>query len=217
PEELETLAGRSDLSPHQLYKVVFKESHMVEPAEGQEFELQEYYDHPERYRGTFEKYLPHLDVLVNCIFWTERYPRLVTLDWCRERFAETTSPRLKVIGDISCDVGGSIQCTVEATTLGNPVYIYDPVSGSHEFGYQGRGLTILAVDNLPAALARESSTFFGNALSGLVPELAAASWDGELEESGLPPELERAVIVWRGRLTPDYRYLEEHLVAGDVK
>ncbi|TNF71422.1 MAG: hypothetical protein EP299_11835, partial [Acidobacteria bacterium] len=32
PEELETLAGRSDLSPHQLYKVVFKESHMVEPA-----------------------------------------------------------------------------------------------------------------------------------------------------------------------------------------
>jgi alpha-aminoadipic semialdehyde synthase len=214
PEELETLAGRSDLSPHHLYKVVFKESHMVEPALGQEFQLQEYYDHPERYRAAFERYLPHLDILVNCIFWTDRYPRLVTLDWCRDAFAEGASPKLKVIGDISCDVGGSIECTVEATTLGNPVFTYDPITASHDFGHQGRGLTIVAVDNLPAALARESSTFFGDALTGLLPALAAARWDGKLDESGLPPELRRAVIVWRGQLSPDFRYLEEHLRAN---
>jgi alpha-aminoadipic semialdehyde synthase len=213
PEELETLAGRSDLSPHHLYKVVFEERHMVEPTEGQEFQLQEYYDHPERYRSTFERHLTHLDVLVNCIFWTERYPRLVTLDWCGERFAEGAGPKLKVIGDISCDVGGSIQCTVEATSLGDPVYTYDPITGNHSFGHQGRGLTILAVDNLPAALARESSAFFGDALSGFVPDLAAARWDGELHESGLPPELQRAVIVWRGKLTADFQYLKECLPA----
>ena len=217
PEELETLAGRSDLSAHHLYKVVFKESHMVEPVQGQEFQLQEYYDHPERYRAAFERYLPHLDVLVNCIFWTDRYPRLVTLDWCRDAFAGDTNPKLKVIGDISCDVGGSIECTVEATTLGDPVYTYDPVTGSHGFGHQGRGLTIVAVDNLPAALARESSTFFGDTLKGLLPALAAARWDGELAESGLPPELQRAVIVWRGQLSPEFRYLEEHLHALDVQ
>jgi len=121
-----------------------------------------------------------------------------------------------VIGDISCDVGGSIQCTVEATSLGNPVYTYDPVTGSHSFGHEGRGLTILAVDNLPAALARESSAFFGEALSAFVPDLARARWDGELHDSGLPPELQRAVIVWRGSLTPDYQYLEGHLPAPGV-
>jgi alpha-aminoadipic semialdehyde synthase len=217
PEELETLNQRSNLSPHHVCKVVFKEAHMVEPAEGQEFQLQEYYDHPERYRGAFEKFLPQLDVLVNCIFWTERYPRLVTLDWCREQFAADASPKLKVIGDISYDAGGSIQCTVEATSLGNPVYTYDPVTGSHSFGHEGRGLTILAVDNLPAALARESSAFFGEALSAFVPDLARARWDGELHDSGLPPELQRAVIVWRGSLTPDFQYLEGHLPAPGVE
>ncbi|MBM4320940.1 MAG: hypothetical protein FJ125_13555, partial [Deltaproteobacteria bacterium] len=61
-----------------LYKVVFAEEHMVEPREpGQPFVLQDYYDHPERYRATFARFLPALTMLINGIYWTERYPRLV--------------------------------------------------------------------------------------------------------------------------------------------
>ncbi|MBD3237380.1 MAG: hypothetical protein GF330_11790, partial [Candidatus Eisenbacteria bacterium] len=59
-----------------IYKVVFREEDLVAPRDAsQHFELQDYYDHPEKYRSVFDEHTPHLDVLVNCIFWTARYPR----------------------------------------------------------------------------------------------------------------------------------------------
>ena len=72
PEEVATVAASTDYSRHHIYKAVFKEWHMVEPASPDGvFELQDYYDHPEKYRGVFEQYIPHLTVLVNAIFWTK--------------------------------------------------------------------------------------------------------------------------------------------------
>ena len=54
PEEVPALAAGGSASRHHLYKTVFKEWHMVEPKEpGATFELQDYYQHPEKYRGTF--------------------------------------------------------------------------------------------------------------------------------------------------------------------
>jgi len=44
-----------------------------------------------------------------------------------------------------------------------------------------------------------------------VPGLLAADYDSTLEASGLPPEIQRAVIVYNGRLTKDYEYLNTHL------
>ena len=99
PEELAEIAASGDGSRHHLYKVVFKEWHMVEPVSPSgAFELQDYYDHPEKYQGVFDRYLFHLTVLVNAIFWTERYPRLVTKAYLRELFGAATEPRLRVIG-----------------------------------------------------------------------------------------------------------------------
>jgi hypothetical protein len=31
------------------------------------------------------------------------------------------------------------------------------------------------------------------------------------EEVALPPEIKRAVIVYQGKLTPNYRYLDQYL------
>ncbi len=62
-----------------LFKVVFKEEHMAAPRDpGEPFDLRTYYDHPERFRPTFDRYVDRLTMLVNCIYWEERYPRLVT-------------------------------------------------------------------------------------------------------------------------------------------
>jgi len=67
-----------------LVQVVFKEQDMVRPRKpGAVFELQDYYDHPGGYEGCFDEHLAHLDVLVNTIYWDERYPRLVTREWAR--------------------------------------------------------------------------------------------------------------------------------------
>jgi hypothetical protein len=44
-----------------------------------------------------------------------------------------------------------------------------------------------------------------------VPAIAGAHWTAPWGQLDLPDEIERAVIVHRGALTPEYRYLEKHL------
>ncbi|MBN1859463.1 hypothetical protein JW848_09695 [Candidatus Bipolaricaulota bacterium] len=211
PEELSGIHASPRLSPFVIGKTVFEERHMATPIDPhQPFDLETYYHHPEVFRGRFETFLDELDVLVNCIYWEPRYPRLVTRAYLRERL-ESGDLRLQVIGDITCDIEGSIESTVRATEPDNPVYVFDPRSGEAHDGVEGEGPVVMAVEILPTELPRESSAFFSRILAGLLPGLARADFKKPIEQSGLPPELERAVIVYRGRLTPGYTYLDEHL------
>lgn len=209
PEKLATVQPAA----RECYKVVFREEHMAERAAGKSngtpFELQDYYHHPEKYRGTFFPYVQHLTALVNCIYWEPRYPRLITNAQLRELFGGPTRPRLRVIGDISCDIEGSIECTAQATEPGDPVYVCEPRTGQMRSGVAGNGPVILAVDILPCELPVDSSTHFGHSLGPLLPALAEADFSKPLDQCGLPPELTRATIVYQGKLTEPYRYLEE--------
>ncbi len=212
PEELPALADRGDLSRHHLYKIVFKEWHTVEPASrDQAFDLQDFYARPEKYRGVFEQYVPHLSVLVNAIYWTQRYPRLVTKASLKELFTSQSAPRLRVIGDISCDVEGAIECTVKATEPGDPIYVYNPISEEVTDGHEGPGIVIMAVEILPAELPREASADFSRVLAPFIPAIAHCDYTAPFEECTLPPEIKRAVIAYQGQLTPDYRYIQEFL------
>ncbi|MDX1389385.1 MAG: hypothetical protein R3344_09355, partial [Acidobacteriota bacterium] len=179
------------------------------------FDLQEYYGHPERYRGEFGRHVRYLTVLMNCIYWTPKYPRLVTRRLLRELFAGGVTPRLRVIGDISCDVEGAIECTLRATQPDDPVYVYLPSEDRIVSGVTGQGPVVLAVDNLPAELPRESSRDFGDALLPFVGPLARADFGAPLETLELPDAIKRAIIVLRGRLTPDFAYLAEHAARAD--
>ncbi len=194
------------------YKVVFHEKHMVERIDpSSPFDLQEYYDHPELYRGQFPQYLPNLTVLIVGVYWDARYPRLITGDLLREMYGGSEKPRLRVIGDISCDIEGSVQCTVRATDADNPVYVYEPATGETRDGVIGDGPVVLAVDHLPCELPIDSSVYFSRSLRPFIPGLAQADFEASLADSGLPPELARATILYRGSLTEPYRYLEEFL------
>lgn len=198
-------------SRDRIYQVVFKEEDMVEPKDPQRnFVLNDYYSHPERYRSQFERHLPYLSVLVNCIYWDSRYPRLVTKDYFRRRFEEN-GLRLVVIGDISCDIEGSIELTVKTTNPGAPFFVYDPVTGAAVDGIYGTGVAIMAVDNLPCELALDSSREFGELLLPYIPALAKADFRLNLERLKLPPPLRRALILHRGKLTPEFRYIEKFL------
>ncbi len=198
-----------------VYKVVFREEHLVRPRDPEAaFVLQDYYDNPERYEGCFARYLPHLTVLLNGIFWTEAYPRLATLADVKALFGGAEAPHLRVIGDVSCDIGGSVECTVRATTLDAPVFVYEPATGESPAGVAGEGPVVLAVDNLPCELPAEASEAFGTVLAELLPELARADLSLPLAEAGLPGPLRRAVVVHRGELTPAFRHLEAHLQAA---
>ena len=199
----------------EIFKVVFKEEHIVRPADSAgAFDLQDYYRNPERYRGCFEEHLRYLDVLVNAIYWEERYPRLVTREWARTNCLAGAQPRLKVIGDISCDIEGSIELTLKATKPDCPCYVYDPVTDTVHDGVSGNGPAIMAVDNLPCEFPRESSQYFSAVLCDMVYSLAAADWQADFDQLDLPLHLKKAVIVHKGELTPSYRYLQQHLVPG---
>jgi saccharopine dehydrogenase (NAD+, L-lysine forming) len=211
PFELDEIFEHGVQDGHAIWKVVFREEHLVEPVkDGKPFILQEYYEHPERYRGVFSKYLPYLTMLVNCIFWTPKYPRLLTKSEAR-RLYRLGHKRLRAVADISCDVEGSCECTVRATTPGNPVYVYDVKEDDAVDGVAGNGPAILAVDNLPCELPRESSTYFSSVLAEYIPPLIKCDFSADFDWLALPQPLKNALILHRGQFTPNYRYMKKFL------
>lgn len=212
-EELPELAEKPIAEVGPILTVVFKEEHLVEPRSPQaQFVLSDYYARPGNYRGVFERHLPHLDLLVNAIYWEPRYPRLVTVDWVKRNYAGAQPPpRLQVIGDISCDIGGSIEITLKAPQPDNPCFNYDPHEGVARDGVEGDGPVVMSIDNLPCEIPAESSTHFSTALKGMLPDLVDVDFAADFPSLNLPSYLKKAVVVHRGELTPDYRYLQEYL------
>ncbi len=210
--ELENVAKSSVDKVGALISVVFREEDMVETKSSDaQFVLQDYYQRPENYRGVFQKYLPNLDMLMNAIYWEEKYPRLVTHKWAKSNYGADKTPRLQVIGDISCDIEGSIEMTLKAPQPDTPCYVYDPSSRSITDGVEGNGPVIMAVDNLPCELPRESSEHFSQVLRDMVPHLAQADFTSDFGSLHLPSYLKKAVITHRGELTPNFRYLQDSL------
>ena len=78
-------------------------------------------------------------------------------------------------------------------------------------GWEGDGPVIMAVDILPAELPRDASIHFGDTLEEFVPAIARADYGASYESLDLPGPIKRALILHRGRLTPDYEYMSEYL------
>lgn len=209
PQQLHSIDHEN--APDMIYKVVFKEEDMVERNDrSSPFDLQEYYDHPERYHSIFHRYLPYLSVVMNCIYWDDRYPRLVTKDLIKE-MVEKDTLKLQVIGDISVDVNGGIEMTSKVTTPDRPSYVYNPSTDQITDDLSSKGVAIMAVDNLPCELPKESSKEFSTALFPFIPSMVNADFSTSFEDLSLPSEIKQAVIVHQGRLTSPYEYLQKFL------
>jgi alpha-aminoadipic semialdehyde synthase len=206
--ELLSLADSGNVRRDAVYSVVFKEEDTVVPAApGAEFSLQDFFKNPGNYRSRFADYLPHLTVLMNAIYWQAGNPRLVTKEALRNLFGQSQKPRLRVIGDISCDIEGAVEATVRHTQPGSPSYTYNPADDATADGFDGQGVVIMAVDNLPCEIPGESSADFSEILRDFVAPIAGADYAAEFDRVALPPELKKALILHRGQLTPDYAYL----------
>ncbi|MHA1211497.1 MAG: bifunctional lysine ketoglutarate reductase /saccharopine dehydrogenase family protein [Candidatus Heimdallarchaeota archaeon] len=214
PDELEALANNPDKEECKkwLYKVIFKEEHMVCPKDDDYcFELQDYYKNPQKYDGVFaENYLEYITVLVNGAYWSAKYPRSVSKRELKNLYSGE-KPRLRFIGDISCDVEGGIEGTIRISYIDRPFYVYDPFKDIAIEGVVGKGPVILAIDHLPTEIPRDASEFFSTTLMPFTPTIAKANFKGTFEESNLPPEIKRAAILWRGKFTPDFEYIGEFL------
>jgi saccharopine dehydrogenase (NAD+, L-lysine forming) len=109
---------------------------------------------------------------------------------------------IKIIADITCDINGSVPCTLRATTIQNPVYDYDVICENIvENVYKNpHHISVMAVDNLPAELPYNASEMFGEQLTKYIfPILMGASDDTDI--------LTRATIAEMGNITKKFDYL----------
>ena len=212
PSRLSEFFRKKNFSARRVYKTVFKEEDMVRPkAVKEKFDLQEYYDHPERYKPVLEKSIPYLTVFVNAIFWSPRYPRFLTKKFLKKIYGRDARPRLRVVGDISCDIDGGVECTITCTNPAEPVFTYIVAEDISVVGFEGRGPVVMAVDNLPAEISLESSIYFSQAILPFIPGLVAADFSNGFARCHLLSPLKRAVILFRGELTPDYEYMRNFI------
>ncbi len=212
PEDLLKLKNQENLPNNVVYKVIFKEEHISKLSnnDDRDFDLQHYYKNPENYTNNFEQYIPNLSILMNCMYWDTRYPRIFTKSFAKELYSQG-NPKIIVVGDITCDPDGSIEFTHKGTAIEDPVFVYDPIKNEPAMGFSGNGILVMAVDILPSELPRDSSVAFSEALYNLVAPVANADFSAPLSELNLPGFIKRALILKNGKLTPDFEYISKYL------
>ena len=119
----------------------------------------EFYKHPELYKSSFMKYAKYADIFIAGHYHSFGSPYLFT----RED-AKTIDFNLKVIADISCDIDGPVASTIRPSTINEPIYGYNPnTEQEDDFNKEGV-VAVMAINNLPCELPKDSSKYFGNKL-----------------------------------------------------
>jgi hypothetical protein len=162
------------------------------------FSRNDFHAHPEAYKCLFSKYIPQTDLLMNGIYWDAHIARLF-----EKQDIQRSDWRTSVIADITCDTDGSVPINVGASTIADPVYGIDRKKGEKVQPFQNTRNTIdvMAVDNLPNELPRDSSEYFGAHFEKFVlKELLGGNSD----------IIDRATICDNGKLTSHYEYLSDY-------
>ena len=159
----------------------------------------EYFNNPKLFKSNFYKYSNATDILINAAYWNPKSPKLFEEDFIMNKNFKT-----KVIGDISCDINGAIPCTKKASTIKDPFYDYNSKTKNIEKAFNNKSnITIMAVDNLPSELPKDSSKFFGEILIKKIIPLISSTKRSSI--------IENATIIKNGQLTPKYDYLKDYI------
>ncbi len=150
------------------------------------------------YESTFMRFATVTDLYIAGHFYGEGAPYLFT-----KEDAKLDDFQIQLVADISCDVDGPIGSTIRASSIEDPVYGYDPISEAEVDFHTKGSIGVMAVDNLPAELPRDSSNGFADAF---VEHVIPAFFNGD--KDGI---LERACMTRNGKLTPNYSYLQDYV------
>jgi alpha-aminoadipic semialdehyde synthase len=104
--------------------------------------------------------------------------------------------RLAAVGDISCDIGGGLEFVSRATTIDSP-------------SYDVNGVTVVAVDILPAGLPRDASIHFSGKLLRYVRSVVNDYKGIKGEDAEASDSVKRATIASEGRLQQRHEWLTE--------
>lgn len=169
---------------------------LVARTDGSAFSWDDFIHHPTAYRSDFMRWARKADVLVSAHFWAPEAPVYLS----REDLADPTL-RVRFIGDVTCDIQGSLKSTLRSSTHDEPYYDYNPATCQEEPAFSNdSNISVMAVDTCPNALALDTSAYFGDMLMQhvLIPLL-------KREHSNI---IQRSTILEKGKLTPHFAYLE---------
>jgi len=166
--------------------------------DGKQLDMFDFFDNPQEYESTFNRFTKVSDVFIAGHFYGEGAPVFYTKE-------DVKSPdfNIKVIADISCDVNGPIATTIRSSTIEDPIYGYDPKTGSEVDYMNENAIAVMAVDNLPCELPDNASRGFGKMFyDHVIPAFFNNDKDGVLE---------RAKMTGNGKLTKRFAYLKDYV------
>jgi alpha-aminoadipic semialdehyde synthase len=210
PENMNELMEHPGKKLRKLFKVVFLREEKFRSRDGTGFYFEEYLKNPKNFESNMSVYLPHITMFIHTSYWDRRFPRLVTKKMVHE-LVKKKPFRLEFIGDISCDLAGAVELTYKTTTPVKPTYTYDPFRKKYKDGYKSEGVTILAVDNLPAEMPADASDDFSGLIRDYVYQIAAHGVTDITNYAAIPLEIRHAVVTQTGSLTENSHYLKKFL------
>lgn len=203
--ELLSLAGIQQVSAEDYLSQEFSEAvftnvdceHYYFHQDQKAFSYQHFFKNSKDYRVNFLPYLNPSEIFISCHYWDNESPILFEIEDCKSPEFKT-----KVIGDITCDIQGSVPTTLRSTTIADPLFGFSTIDNKETESFDENGITIMAVDNLPCELPKDASADFGEAIINLViPELL------NKDENKI---INKASIAIAGDLNDPYEYLREY-------
>jgi len=161
--------------------------------------ISNFYNFPEKFESTFSKFSSVADIYFAGHYHNPKAPKLITINDMKK-----TTFNIDVVADISCDIDGPIACTVRPSTIDDPIYGFHK-SNSIECDFlHPDAIAVMAVDNLPCELPRDSSEMFGEMfLKYVIPSFFNNDIDDILKNSQM---------TLNGKLTPKFKYLSDYVV-----
>ena len=164
--------------------------------DGQVLDFNDFFQNPNDYVSNFERFTKVSDIYITGHFHANEAPDILTREMLKAKDC-----KIKVVGDISCDVNSSIASTLRSSTIEEPLYGYLPTENKEVDVFHPAAIVVMAVDNLPCELPKEASEGFGKMfMEYVIPAFFNEDKDGILQ---------RAKITENGKLTPKFSYLQD--------
>ena len=159
------------------------------------FNLEHFIDNPQDYSSSALQYLKETDILISAHYWDPSSPKIFENEDLKDL------QNLKIVGDITCDINGSVPTTIRSTTIEKPNYWIERYN-LKEIDENNDGIAVMAVDNLPSELPRDSSTEFSEGIIKEVLPFLLKEDDGRILNG---------TITTDGSFLEKYNYLNDYI------
>ena len=187
----------SDTAVDTLSYCVADVDRLVKRKDGGAFSWNDFTHNAKEYESNFMRWAKKTDVLVCAHFWGPEAPVYLSEEDLRDK-----DMRIRMIGDVTCDIKGSVKSTVRPATHDDPYYDYNPMTEQDELAFSSPdNISVMAVDTCPNALAMDTSEYFGSMLMKHVFEPLLKGEHSDV--------VDRSMILKEGQLTPRFDYLKD--------